>query len=195
MRWGLQMREPKKYLRAAFRVATTNLRLGFGKLVHGSNLKYHPITCLALSDGIDFAATSMINFGSGLRTRGRCSFNVQGTGKLSFGNGVFLNSGCQFNCRSSITVGDDSEFGPNVLVYDHDHIFRGGFQLTGNSLMVMSKLATIAGLGLEPSFLGVPISVTVASLPPAAWSRATSPMDLSTCRSAKRACLKLSRLI
>lgn len=120
------MREPKKYLRAALRVTTTNLRLGFGKLTHGSNLKYRPVTCLALSDGIDLSASSMINFGSGLRTRGRCSFNVQGTGKLSFGNGVFLNSGCQFNCRSSITVGDNSEFGPNVLVYDHDHIFRGG---------------------------------------------------------------------
>lgn len=195
MRWGCQMHNPKKYLRAAFRVATTNLRLGFGKIVHGSSLKYHPITCLALSDGIDLSASSMINFGSGLRTRGRCSFNVQGTGKLSFGDGVFLNSGCQFNCRLSITVGDNCEFGPNVLVYDHDHIFRGGFLLTGNSLVMTSKLALIAGSGLEPSFLRAPISATAASLPQAAWSRATSPMVLSTCRNAKRACLKLSRLI
>lgn len=131
MRWGCQMHNPKKYLRAAFRVATTNLRLGFGKIVHGSSLEYHPITCLALSDGIDLSASSMINFGSGLRTRGRCSFNVQGTGKLSFGDGVFLNSGCQFNCRLSITVGDNCEFGPNVLVYDHDHIFRGGVPVDG----------------------------------------------------------------
>lgn len=189
------MRNPKKYLRAAIRVAITNLRLAFGKLLHGSNLKFNPVTCLALSDGIELSARSMVDFGSRLCTRGRCSFNVQGTGKLSFGNGVFLNSGCQFNCRSSITVGDNSEFGPNVFVYDHDHIFRGGFQLTGNSLVVMSKLAPIAGSGLEPSFLGVPISATAASLPLAAWSRAISPMDLSTCRSAKRPCLKLSRLL
>lgn len=120
------MRNPKKYLRVAFRVATTNLRLGFGKLLHGSNLKFNPVTCLALSDGIELSARSMVDFGSRLRTRGRCSFNIQGDGNLSFGNGVFLNSGCQFNCRSSITVGDCCEFGPNVLVYDHDHIFRGG---------------------------------------------------------------------
>lgn len=125
------MRNPKKYLRAAIRVATTNLRLGFGKLVHGSNLKFNPVTCLALSDGIELSARSMVDFGSRLRTRGRCSFNVQGTGKLSFGNGVFLNSGCQFNCHSSITVGDNSEFGPNVFVYDHDHIFRGGVPVDG----------------------------------------------------------------
>lgn len=125
------MRNPKKYLRAAIRVATTNLRLGFGKLVHGSNLKYNPVTCLALSDGIELSARSIVNFGSRLRTRGRCSFNIQGAGNLSFGNGVFLNSGCQFNCRSSITVGDCCEFGPNVLVYDHDHIFRGGVPVDG----------------------------------------------------------------
>lgn len=189
------MRNPKKYLRAAIRVATTNLRLGFGKLLHGSNLKFNPVTCLALSDGIELSARSMVDFGSRLRTRGHCSFNIQGDGNLSFGNGVFLNSGCQFNCRSSITVGDCCEFGPNVLVYDHDHIFRGGFLLTGNSLTVTSKLDPIAGSGLEPSFLKAPTSVTDASSPLGVWSRATFPMTLSVCRSAKLACLKISRQI
>lgn len=120
------MRNPKKYLRAFLRVTTTNLRLGCGRLVHGSNLNFNPVTCLALSDDIELSTSSMVDFGSRLRTRGRCSFNIQGSGKLAFGNNVFLNSGCQFNCRSKITVGDGCEFGPNVLVYDHDHTFRGG---------------------------------------------------------------------
>lgn len=126
------MRNPKKYLRAFLRVTTTNLRLGCGRLVHGSNLNFNPVTCLALSDDIELSANSMVDFGSRLRTRGRCSFNIQGSGKLAFGNNVFLNSGCQFNCRSKITVGDGCEFGPNVLVYDHDHTFRGGVLKMGS---------------------------------------------------------------
>lgn len=141
------MRSPKKYLRAAFRVAATNLRLGFGRLVHGPNLKFKPATCLALSDGIDLSNNSMVDFGNRLRTRGHCSFNIQGTGKLSLGNGVFLNSGCQFNCRSSIIVGDGCEFGPNVLVYDHDHIFRDGVPVDGEFALGDVKIGSNCWIG------------------------------------------------
>lgn len=120
------MRSPKKYIRAAVRVMTTNARLGAGKLLHGSRLHFNPITCLALSDSVELSPQARIDFGRSLRTRGRCSFNVQEDGELVFGEGVFLNQGCQFNCHSRIEVGDGCEFGPNVLVYDHDHVFRGG---------------------------------------------------------------------
>lgn len=120
------MRSPKKYLRAAMRVMTTNVRLGAGKLLHGSKLRFSPVTCLALSDSVELSSKAKIDFGRSLRTRGRCSFNVQEDGELVFGEGVFLNQGCQFNCHSKIEVGDGCEFGPNVLVYDHDHVFNDG---------------------------------------------------------------------
>ena len=119
------MRSPKKYLRAAMRVMTTNVRLGAGKLLHGSRLCFSPVTCLALSDSVELSPMAKIDFGKSLRTRGRCSFNVQESGELVFGKGVFLNQGCQFNCHSKIEIGDGCEFGPNVLVYDHDHAFGG----------------------------------------------------------------------
>lgn len=125
------MRSPKKYIRAAVRVMTTNARLGAGKLLHGSRLHFNPITCLALSDSVELSPQARIDFGRSLRTRGRCSFNVQEDGELVFGEGVFLNQGCQFNCHSRIEVGDGCEFGSNVLVYDHDHVFRGGAIVDG----------------------------------------------------------------
>ena len=125
------MHSPKKYLRAAMRVITTNVRLGAGKLLHGSRLRFSPVTCLALSDGVELSSKAKIDFGRSLRTRGRCSFNVQESGELVFGEGMFLNQGCQFNCHSRIEVGDGCEFGPHVLVYDHDHVFRGGVLVDG----------------------------------------------------------------
>lgn len=125
-RWGSAMRSPKKYARAAVRVIGTNVRLGLGKVIHGRRLRYAPETCLAFSDSVELSAGASLAFGRNFRTRGRCLFNVQGSGSLSFGDDVFLNSGCQFNCRSSIAVGSGTEFGPNVLVYDHDHAYRGG---------------------------------------------------------------------
>lgn len=116
----------KKTALAALRVAATNVRLLGGKAVHGRRLRYSPVTCLALSDSVAISPAAGIDFGRGLRTRGGCSFNAQESGRLSFGRDVFLNRGCLFNCRSSISVGDGCEFGPNVVVYGHDHAFRGG---------------------------------------------------------------------
>ena len=33
-----------------------------------------------------------------------------------------MNVGCIVVCRKKITIGNNVAFGPNVLVYDHDHI-------------------------------------------------------------------------
>ena len=181
------MHSPKKYLRAAMRVITTNVRLGAGKLLHGSRLRFSPVTCLALSDGVELSSKAKIDFGRSLRTRGRCSFNVQESGELVFGEGIFLNQGCQFNCHSRIEVGDGCEFGPNVLVYDHDHVFRGGCSLMGSSPTATCALARDAGLGLAPSYCAAHPSATAASSRPAAWSRATCPTAASSCRSGIRA--------
>ena len=84
------MRSPKKYIRAFACVIWTNLRLFSGKVTHGSSLRFSPITCLSFSDKIDLAARITVDFGKYLRTRGRCTFNVQEKGELLFGESVFL---------------------------------------------------------------------------------------------------------
>lgn len=115
---------PKKIALATVRVIATNARLGCGKATHGKKLRYAPETCLALTDRVYLSRSGHLMFGRIFRTRGNCTFNVQESGSLVFGNDVFVNSNCMFNCRRSITVGDGCEFGPHVLVYDHDHDFR-----------------------------------------------------------------------
>lgn len=118
----------KRAIIAAMRIVGTNVRLCFGKLLHGGRLRFSPVTCLAFSDSIYISRKSIIDFGCKLRTRGRCSFSSQEQGNLIFGHEVFLNSGCMFSSRHSIIVGDGCEFGPNVLVYDHDHQFDQGLK-------------------------------------------------------------------
>lgn len=114
----------KKTVLAAFRVVATNARFLCGKVAHGGKFKYGFCTCLALSDTIALSRGASIDFGDLMHTRGGCSFNVQESGCLVFGRGVFLNRGCMFNCHKFIEVGDGCEFGPSVLIYDHDHDFR-----------------------------------------------------------------------
>lgn len=61
-----------------------------------------------------------LQIGNGFRARRNVELNAR-SGKLTVGNNVFLNSGCIITAREEITIGDNTIFGPNVIVYDHDH--------------------------------------------------------------------------
>lgn len=44
-------------------------------------------------------------------------------GAIIIGKNVFMNRNCIVVARERITIGDDTIFGPNVLIYDHNHKF------------------------------------------------------------------------
>lgn len=120
------MHNVKQLVRACIRVVLTSIRLGVGKLFHGRSLQFGFPTCLAMSDTVEMAKNARLLFGRGLRTRGGCLFNVQESGSLEFGSDVFINRNCMFNCRERIAIGEGTEFGPGVMLFDHDHEYRTG---------------------------------------------------------------------
>ena len=42
-------------------------------------------------------------------------------GKLNIGKNNFFNNGCSLNCLGNVQIGDNNQFGENVLMYDHNH--------------------------------------------------------------------------
>lgn len=62
-------------------------------------------------------------FGKGVTFGERTSCVVRKNAVLEFGDMVYLNSDCKVVCRKSIKIGDNTIFGPNVYIYDHDHVF------------------------------------------------------------------------
>lgn len=42
---------------------------------------------------------------------------------MSIGDNVFFNNYCSINAKDSITIGNDTIFGENVRIYDHNHTF------------------------------------------------------------------------
>lgn len=64
-----------------------------------------------------------VSIGKNFRSRKFCCLNIS-SGKLVIGNNVFFNRSVSLNCHSMITIGDNSLFGENVKVYDHDHLFN-----------------------------------------------------------------------
>lgn len=75
---------------------------------------------LSVSEG----ATCRI--GSGVYLSPGCVVEVLPGASLSLGDGVYMNDGCRVVAAESIEVGPDTIFGPDVKVYDHDHVFDKG---------------------------------------------------------------------
>jgi acetyltransferase-like isoleucine patch superfamily enzyme len=78
---------------------------------------------------IDLRRDGVISIGSVIVESGT---NIASSGKLLIGENVFINRNCNIVCRDTIRIGDECFFGPNVCIYDHDHMFgehgkRDGF--------------------------------------------------------------------
>ncbi|MFC6267101.1 acyltransferase [Frigoriflavimonas asaccharolytica] len=48
---------------------------------------------------------------------------LQDKAKLTIGNKVFFNNHCSINCLESISIGENTLFGENVKLYDHNHSY------------------------------------------------------------------------
>lgn len=66
-----------------------------------------------------------ILFGKGLMIGRNSSITVRPGGLLTIGEMSSLNADCKIVCQDYISIGKNTYFGPNVLVYDHDHYFDG----------------------------------------------------------------------
>ena len=65
---------------------------------------------------------SSLEFGKDFFARNFFSIRLA-DGKIKFGNNVFFNNQCSVNCLGKIEIGDNTMFGENVKLYDHNHIY------------------------------------------------------------------------
>lgn len=75
---------------------------------------------------ISKSSNAVLNIGKNFRARHNVEINVRDNATVSIGNDVFLNSGCIITSRKKVTIGDNTIFGPNVVVYDNDHRINNG---------------------------------------------------------------------
>ena len=67
------------------------------------------------------AGTMEIGKGFSMKPNSYCA--VASRGILRIGNNVSLNRNSMIICHDCITIGDRVAIGPNVAIYDHDHIY------------------------------------------------------------------------
>lgn len=67
---------------------------------------------------------SVVNIENICEGAGKVTINIREGAKLYIGNNVCINSGCLFTVRKELIIGKDVMFGPNVLIFDHDHDYK-----------------------------------------------------------------------
>ena len=77
----------------------------------------------------------------GVSFKRNVSLTATAGGVLQIGEGVSFNRNCIVICRNEIRIEDGTIFGPNVAVYDHDHVYSKEGILPGykNGSVVIEK--------------------------------------------------------
>lgn len=112
-----------RYIRAIICVIYTSIKFSVMKLFEGNNFKYSWLCVCSPLTEVDIRNGKLI-IGKNFKMRSHSHLRVRKNALLQLGDNVSLNYGNMIVSHEKIIIGNDVQFGPNVLIYDHDHDFR-----------------------------------------------------------------------
>lgn len=112
------------YLRNLLYFVNGVLKCLFIKLFHPKGFHFKGFGRMALSSRITILNKGKMTLGKNLRIIEQSSISVLKEGTLVLGDNVSLGGNNRIVCHDSITIGDGTIMGPNVCIYDHDHLFN-----------------------------------------------------------------------
>lgn len=114
----------KKYIRAIVCIIYSLIRFTFIKLFHLNKFKFSLLSLVSPLTDISMDKNSKLYLGKMVKIRSGSKVRVRKDGIIKIGDNTSLNHGCIFTAHEKICIGQNVQFGPNVLIYDHDHDFR-----------------------------------------------------------------------
>lgn len=108
-------------------VGITAFRVIAIKLFCGKNFKFSFIERISPNVVLEFDRKSCVTLGTKVRIHSGCKVKARKGAKLSIGDNTKINYNCIIACHDEIYIGEGTEFGPSVYIYDHDHDYKKGF--------------------------------------------------------------------
>lgn len=102
------------------------------KLFHWNGFMFSLVERFSPNVVTEFNKGSKVIFGKMVRVHSGCKIKVRGGAKLSIGSNAKINYNCIIACHDQIQIGEGTEFGPSVYLYDHDHDYKVGFSSNSN---------------------------------------------------------------
>ena len=96
----------------------------FYKLFYMGSFSCFPIERFSPDVVVRMTRKAKLRIGKKVRVHSGSKILMSAGGELLLGDNCRINYNCLIACHHSITIENGVEFGPGVLVYDHDHDFR-----------------------------------------------------------------------
>ncbi|MFC5703550.1 acyltransferase [Cohnella faecalis] len=114
----------KRYIRAMMCIVTSLIRFGIIKVFNFKNFNFAYLQLISPLCQVEMQRDSKLSLGKMIRARSGSKIRVRTNGEIFIGNNTSFNHGCMLTCYDKIKIGKDVQFGPNVLIFDHDHDFK-----------------------------------------------------------------------
>lgn len=112
-----------KFYEAIIRECVSIPKLLINKIFNYDNLFFHLMQDISISTRIVLVRGGKLELGKVIHTRRNVEFNISDGGIVKIGDRTCFNNGDMIVCKNKIEIGENCSFGPNVLLYDHDHDF------------------------------------------------------------------------
>ena len=104
------------------------IRLHVMKIFHGKNLHFQFVERFSPNVVLEMEKGAKVTLGKRVRAHSGCKIKARKHGTLILENDVRINYNCIIVCRKYISIGEGTEFGPSVYIYDHDHDYKSGLK-------------------------------------------------------------------
>lgn len=109
-------------------VIFTAVKFCIMKLFHGRNFRFSLVERFSPNVVTEFNRGSDVELGRSIRIHSGSKLKVRKGAKLFIGAGTKINYNCMIVCHNSVSIGEGTEFGPAVYIYDHDHDYAVGLK-------------------------------------------------------------------
>lgn len=114
----------KKYLRGVICILYSLAKFSIIKFLCFKNIKFTFLNLISPFTEIEIGKNSNLVLGKMVRMRSGSKIRIRKGAEIYISANTSLNHNCMFTAHEKILVGENVQFGPNVLIYDHDHDFR-----------------------------------------------------------------------
>lgn len=113
-----------KYIRAAVVISFGTIKSLWTKMFHITEFSAPLICMISPFTEITLEYGGELRIGHGFKMRDGAKIRVRKNAKMVIGKNTSINSNNIIACRENISIGDNVQLSPNVMIYDHDHDFR-----------------------------------------------------------------------
>ncbi len=114
----------RKYIYTMVCILYSFIKFSIIKLFHLKGFRFNMINIISPLTAIEIDKNSKLKLGKKIKAYSGTKIKVRKEAIVEIGDNSFFNNACMIVSHQQVKIGHDVQFGPNVLIFDHDHDFK-----------------------------------------------------------------------